>query len=73
MKHYRHAIITLISTGWHVLLHALYDRNYYAVPGKIPLTFQKSMCALEKSNYNSKLDLESLVQMVTFTGECHVP
>lgn len=51
---------------------ALYDRNYYRVPGKILLTFQISMYVLEKRKHNSKLDLESLVQMVTFSGECHV-
>lgn len=60
-----------MGTGWHVLLHALYDRNYYTIPGKSLLTFQTSMWALEKRKHNSKLDLESSVQMVTFSGGCH--
>lgn len=72
MKHFRHAIIILISTGWHVLLHVLCDRNYYTAPGKILLSFQISTCALEERKHNSKLHSESLVQMVTYSGECHV-
>lgn len=50
---------------------ALHDRNYYTIHGKILLTFQKSMCALEKRKHNSNARFRKLSTMVTFSGECH--